>query len=97
MHQKVSGVVREFMGHMVEFEREKRGKKQTEAEELARRTREKLVVSVLKQIIMQGGTDLIREDVKTRLLETYTRMEREFKVKSKAIHYLLLLYGENIP
>lgn len=43
------------------------------------------------------GNEMIKQDIRTSLLKTYTKIEREAKVKSKGINYLLMLYGEDIP
>ncbi|CDW79816.1 UNKNOWN [Stylonychia lemnae] len=67
-----------------------------EAASLARQTKEKLVVNLLKQILMFGN-DLIKQNMRNQLLGSYSRVEKQLKVKSKSIKYLLDLYGEDIP
>ena len=43
------------------------------------------------------GNDMIKQDIRTSLLKTYTKIEKTVKIKSKGINYLLQLYGEDIP
>ena len=68
----------------------------SQAQVVARKTKERLVINLFKQVIMFGN-DLLKQDVRTQLLRTHAKIDRELKVKSKGINYLLALYGEDIP
>lgn len=43
------------------------------------------------------GTEMVKQSLKNQLLQSFTKIEREIKVKSRSINYLMQLYGEDIP
>eukprot|EP00347_Sterkiella_histriomuscorum_P016192 403354133 len=67
-----------------------------EAQSLARQTKERLVVNLLKQVIMFGN-DMMKQNMRNQLLGAYSRVDKTLRVKSSSIKYLLSLYGEDIP
>ena len=67
-----------------------------EAGQLARRTKEKLIVNMIQKLLLIGD-GIIKQDLRMQLLATYSKIEKELKTKSKAINYLLSLFGENVP
>lgn len=80
----------------VEKQKEQEDNQQWEAASLARLTKEKLIVNFLKQVIL-FGTEMVKQSLKNQLLQSFTKIEREIKVKSRSINYLMQLYGEDIP
>jgi hypothetical protein len=40
---------------------------------------------------------VLKQEIRMDLLESYARVEKAIKVKSKALYYLLKLFGEDIP
>ena len=67
-----------------------------EAGNLAMRTKEKLIVNMIQKIMLTGD-GIIKQDLRMQLLGAYNKIEKELKIKSKPITYLLSLFGENIP
>lgn len=43
------------------------------------------------------GNDLIKQNMRNQLLGSFSKIEKDLKVKSKSIKYLLSLFGEDIP
>jgi hypothetical protein len=39
----------------------------------------------------------LKAEIRMAVLESYARVEKEIKIKSKALFYLLKLFGEDIP
>lgn len=50
---------------------------------------------MLKRLI-QSSPEAVKSDIKIKIQGTYYKIEKELKVKNKAIYYLLGLYNENI-
>lgn len=74
---------------------EENGQKLGETELHHMKTNERLIVYQMHQIMMMGN-QLLNDEMKQQLLDTYFVMEQNLKMQSKPIKFLLMQFGENM-